>query len=57
VDRDRNVFQPLRCRHDIPLLREAGFVIAHMEQVDQDNDDGRFLWTVARRAAPVSSTG
>lgn len=30
------------------LLLEAGFAIERMEQVDQDNEDSRFLWIVAR---------
>jgi cyclopropane fatty-acyl-phospholipid synthase-like methyltransferase len=33
------------------LIREAGFNIEHAEVVDQDNDDGRFLWVIARRQA------
>jgi hypothetical protein len=36
---------------NIVLLRGAGFAIERMEQVDQDNEDGRFLWIVARRPA------
>ena len=31
------------------LVREAGFNIELAELVDQDNDDGRFLWVIARR--------
>ena len=39
---------------NIVLLREAGFAIERMEEIDQDNEDGRFLSIVARRpAAPV----
>jgi SAM-dependent methyltransferase len=34
---------------NIVLLREAGFAIERMEEIDQDDDDGRFLWIVARR--------
>jgi cyclopropane fatty-acyl-phospholipid synthase-like methyltransferase len=32
------------------LVREAGFDIEHSELVDQDNEDARFLWVIARRA-------
>jgi cyclopropane fatty-acyl-phospholipid synthase-like methyltransferase len=31
------------------LVREAGFKIERAELVDQDNDDARFLWVIARR--------
>jgi SAM-dependent methyltransferase len=31
------------------LLREAGFAIERIEQVQQDNEDSRFLWVVARK--------
>jgi cyclopropane fatty-acyl-phospholipid synthase-like methyltransferase len=31
------------------LVREAGFNIELAELVDQDNDDARFLWVIARR--------
>jgi SAM-dependent methyltransferase len=34
---------------NIELLGEAGFDIERMEQVDQDNEDSRFLWIVAKR--------
>lgn len=34
---------------NIVLLREAGFTIERMEQVNQDNEDGGFLWVVAKR--------
>lgn len=40
---------------NIELLREAGFVIERMEQLDQDNEDSRFLWIVARKACSQSS--
>jgi hypothetical protein len=30
------------------LLRDAGFVIEHARVVEQDNEDARFLWVVAR---------
>jgi SAM-dependent methyltransferase len=30
------------------LLHEAGFVVERMEQIDQDNEDARFLWVAAR---------
>jgi cyclopropane fatty-acyl-phospholipid synthase-like methyltransferase len=33
------------------LVREAGFNIELAEVVDQDNDDARFLWVIARRQA------
>jgi SAM-dependent methyltransferase len=36
---------------NLVLLREAGFVVERMEQVDQDNENARFLWVVARRPA------
>jgi hypothetical protein len=51
VDGNGNVFQPLLydAATNIVLLREAGFAIERMEQVDQDNENGRFLWIVARR--------
>jgi SAM-dependent methyltransferase len=39
---------------NIVLLREAGFAIERMEEIDEDNEDGRFLWIVARR--PTAST-
>lgn len=42
---------------NIALLREAGFAVERMEQVDQDNDQARFLWVVARRPASVSACG
>jgi SAM-dependent methyltransferase len=29
------------------LIREAGFTIEHAKIVEQDNEDGRFLWIVA----------
>jgi SAM-dependent methyltransferase len=32
------------------LVRDAGFNIEHLETVEQDNDDGRFLWVIARRS-------
>jgi 2-polyprenyl-3-methyl-5-hydroxy-6-metoxy-1,4-benzoquinol methylase len=31
------------------LVREAGFTIEHAEIIDQDNEDARFLWVIARR--------
>jgi len=31
------------------LICEAGFNIEHAELVDQDDDDARFLWVIARR--------
>ena len=31
------------------LIRAAGLDIEHAELVDQDNDDARFLWVIARR--------
>ncbi len=31
------------------LVRDAGFAIERAELIDQDQDDGRFLWVVARR--------
>jgi SAM-dependent methyltransferase len=34
---------------NLALLRGAGFAIDRAEGVDQDNDDGRFLWVVGRR--------
>jgi 2-polyprenyl-3-methyl-5-hydroxy-6-metoxy-1,4-benzoquinol methylase len=33
------------------LVRESRFNIEHAEVVDQDNDDARFLWVIARRQA------
>lgn len=33
------------------LVRDAGFTIEQAELVEQDNDDARFLWTVARRVS------
>lgn len=38
---------------NIVLLREAGFAIERTEEMDQDNENGRFLWIVARR--PIAS--
>ena len=32
------------------LVCHAGLIIEQSELVDQDNEDGRFLWVVARRA-------
>jgi 2-polyprenyl-3-methyl-5-hydroxy-6-metoxy-1,4-benzoquinol methylase len=31
------------------LIQEAGFTIEHAEIIDQDNEDARFLWVIARR--------
>lgn len=31
------------------LVQEAGFTIEHAEIIDQDNEDARFLWVIARR--------
>lgn len=42
----------------VGLLRGAGFAIERAEPLDQDNEDGRFLWIVARRSGlvrPVST--
>lgn len=33
------------------LVRDAGFVIEKTEVVEQDNEDCRFLWVVARRSS------
>jgi hypothetical protein len=33
------------------LVREAGFDIERAEIVDQDDEDARFLWVIARRQA------
>jgi cyclopropane fatty-acyl-phospholipid synthase-like methyltransferase len=33
------------------LVRAAGLNIEHAELVDQDNEDGRFLWVITRRSA------
>src|SRR5882724_10281355 len=33
------------------LVRAVGLNIEHAELVDQDNDDARFLWAIARRSA------
>jgi hypothetical protein len=31
------------------LLADAGFVVERTEVVEQDNEDARFLWVVARK--------
>jgi SAM-dependent methyltransferase len=31
------------------LVRNAGLIVEHAELVDDDNDDARFLWVIARR--------
>jgi ubiquinone/menaquinone biosynthesis C-methylase UbiE len=36
---------------NLALLRGAGFAIERTEVMDQDNEDARFLWVVARVAA------
>jgi hypothetical protein len=33
------------------LVREAGFDIEQAAVINQDNEDGRFLWVVARLTA------
>ncbi len=33
------------------LVRAVGLNIEHAELIDQDNDDARFLWAIARRSA------
>jgi hypothetical protein len=33
------------------LVRQAGFDVEEAAVVDQDNEDGRFLWVVARLVA------
>jgi SAM-dependent methyltransferase len=42
---------------NIGLLHKAGFAVERIEQIDQDGDDGRFLWIIARRPAPVPRCG
>jgi hypothetical protein len=37
---DAHVYQRLVC--------DAGLTIEYTEVVDQDNDDGRFFWVIAR---------
>ena len=34
------------------LVCEAGLKIETAELVDQDHDDARFFWVIARRASP-----
>lgn len=36
------------------LVRDAGFDIEHLETVEQDNEDGRFLWVIARRSVDLA---
>ena len=33
------------------LVRDAGFAIEQSKLVEQDNEDARFLWVIARLAA------
>ena len=42
-------------RTNLALLRGAGFTIGHSEVMDQDNEDARFLWVVARLAPDVAT--
>jgi ubiquinone/menaquinone biosynthesis C-methylase UbiE len=42
-------------RTNLALLRGAGFTIERSEVMDQDNEDARFLWVVAR-LAPDAAT-
>jgi SAM-dependent methyltransferase len=37
------------------LLREAGFAVERMVEMDQDDEDARFLWIVARRPTASAS--
>jgi hypothetical protein len=49
-------FSNFAAETDERLIREAGFAIEHATVVEQDNEDARFLWIVARVAkASVSA--
>lgn len=41
---------------NLVLLRDAGFVVELAEEQDQDNEDARFLWVVARRGTIKTMT-
>jgi|HubBroStandDraft_6_1064221.scaffolds.fasta_scaffold269759_2 cyclopropane fatty-acyl-phospholipid synthase-like methyltransferase len=36
------------------LVRNAGLNIEHLETVEQDNEDSRFLWVIARRSVDLA---
>jgi hypothetical protein len=47
-----NVLEPLMVlRVNEQLVRQAGFDIEEAAVVNQDNEDGQFLWITARRVA------
>lgn len=39
---------------NLALLREAGLVVERAEELEQDDEDGRFLWVVARKPAELA---
>ncbi len=42
---------------NLALLAAAGLIVERAEQLDQDNEDARFLWIVARKPAEPASNG
>jgi len=42
-------FSHYDAKTNLTLLREAGLTIERSEEVDQDNEDARFLWVVAKQ--------
>ena len=40
---------------NVALLRDAGFAIDRAEMMDQDDEQARFLWVIARVTAEVAT--